>query len=268
MPDDGGYKISARYAAVAPECVERIIAEESRKYKRAAEVDRAVRNRLYQITGAYSRPGAAQKAFERTLADRLAELDSNMGEAETLRWCTECLAAHTSTRERLPNIVDFYCYIQTICAGARIVADYGCGLNPFALPMWKPIGLTRYMAYDVDTRLILHTNALLSRMGLPEAAQPFDLAARTPTEPADTALLLKLLPVLEAQRSGRGIEVLKAISSPIKVVSFPVVGLSGTDRARRIDGTAARFEYAALDAGFVIHESRRIGSEILYVIIT
>ncbi|MDR1599560.1 MAG: hypothetical protein LBS11_06790 [Oscillospiraceae bacterium] len=264
VPEDGiaGYIPSGKYANVCRACVDRIVAEESRRHKNARDRDRAVRNRLYQITGAYSRHGAAARAFERGLDDKLRGLDP----ANPAGWRADCLAEHASTRERLPALMEFYGYIKDICSSAAVVADYGCGLNPFALPLWKPDGLTRYEAYDADTRCVDYANALFRRMGLPEAARALDLVAETPRTTADAALLLKLLPVLDMQRVGRGLELLRDVASPIKVVSFPLAGLSGTDRARRIGGTAARFERDAVEAGLTVVESRRVGSEMVFVI--
>ncbi|MDR0396381.1 MAG: hypothetical protein LBH66_03670 [Oscillospiraceae bacterium] len=262
--DDGadGYTPSSKYACVYPPCVERIAAEEGRRHKSARDRDRAVRNRLYQITGAYSRTGQAARQFERGLEDRLRALD----DSDPIEWCADSLRAHASTRERLGVLVEFYGFIGSVCSRASTIADYGCGLNPFALPLWKPAGLTRCDAYDADTRSIGYANALFRRMGLPESARACDLAVDTPRGVTDAALLLKLLPVLDMQISGRGIELLRQIASPVKIVSFPLSGLSGTERARRIGGTAARFERDAAESGIMISESRRVGTEMVYVI--
>ncbi|MDR2656664.1 MAG: hypothetical protein LBB86_02415 [Oscillospiraceae bacterium] len=267
MSDTGaGYTPSAKYASVYAPCVDRIFEEERRKHKNARDCERAVRNRLYQITGAYAPSGSAARIFERGMDERLDSLRGVDNYASALEWCAHFLAAHASTRERLPVLKAFYDYIGDICAGARIVADYGCGVNPFALPLWRRSDMIRYDAYDVDTRSIGYANALFRRIGLPEAAQASDLAVETPPAASDAALLLKLLPVLDMQRDGRGIQLLREIQSPVKIVSFPLSGLSGTNRARRIDGTAARFERVAMEAGIAIRESRRIWSEMVYVI--
>ncbi|GHU69233.1 16S rRNA methyltransferase [Clostridia bacterium] len=273
--DDSGYTPSAKYSSVYPACVERIAAEESHKHKNTRDRERAVRNRLYQITGAYAAQGSAARSFERSLDGRLSALSSFMDESSfgsltdesaLLSWCADSLAAHTSTRERLSVLVEFYGFLKDTCADAKTIADYGCGLNPFALPLWKPSGLVRYDAYDVDMRSVEYANALFRRLGLPESAAACDLVAETPAGSTDAALLLKLLPVLDMQRAGRGIELLRQVSSHIKVVSYPLSGLSGTQRARRIDGTAARFEREAAAAGIAIAHSRRIGSEMVYVV--
>ncbi|MDR1263747.1 MAG: hypothetical protein LBK46_09715, partial [Oscillospiraceae bacterium] len=120
MTDIGaGYTPSAKYASVYAPCVERVFEEERRKHKNARDCERAVRNRLYQITGAYAPSGSAARVFERGMdeqLDLLCEVDDG---ASALEWCAHFLAAHASTRERLPVLKTFYEYIGDICSGAR-----------------------------------------------------------------------------------------------------------------------------------------------------
>jgi 16S rRNA (guanine(1405)-N(7))-methyltransferase len=67
----------------------------------------------------------------------------------------------------------------------------------------------------------------LGLAGVAGRAWVCDLATQPPSEQADLALALKLLPVLEQIERGAGLRLLQALDAPFVLVSFPAQSLGG-----------------------------------------
>ena len=254
-----------KYQNLYEPLIQRVFSEEKHK----KDPEKAAKTRLHQLYGAYSQGNAYKKA----------EALLGSGSQSTSR---AILALHASTRERLPFLTEFYEFIAAhtlanaaVCAGgSRIIADYGCGFNPFALPLMPPelvSKLEAYHAFDID----LHTKSLLNRFfqlhGLPPCAECADLAVETPClseTGVDIAFFLKLLPVLEAQREGRGYELVRATNAKFAVISYPLKSLSGREKGMQKNYSEA-FEKALQTgkfAGLVPIAEKRVGNELVYIL--
>jgi len=251
-----------RYAHIHPDVIERVVRDESPKYRKESDRRRAVRNRLHIMFGAY----ADDKLLNRLLREFTPDISVEV--FDTLRM--QALRSHLSTRERAEAVRPMYDFILKNVDPPATIADLGCGLNPFELPEWQPPTLLRYDAYDIDLRVVELTNRLLKRMGLPQSAYPLDLAVRTPGHPVDVALALKLIPVLDAQRPGRGIELLIEMPARIVVASYPLGGMSDSISRDKLRSAKERNYSAQLEAGvsgvFEIVAKDIIGDELVYIL--
>ena len=85
-------RASKNYAGVCPDMLERVLREGFARHKKPKDAEKAAREKLHGITGAFMSPAECVRAA--------AALERwTPGDDETL---TEALSQHASTRERLP----------------------------------------------------------------------------------------------------------------------------------------------------------------------
>jgi len=185
----------------------------------AKQALKRAKRKLHQISGAYITPANQWRIDE--LLDSLA---SDAPEADFRALCRSILGFHTSTRERLPYLVETY---EKIIDGAATILDLACGLNPFALPWMNLPPDVRYTPVDMDCGLVGKINRFLRVLGRADTAQCIDLISSPPAESYDLILLLKALPCLERQERGASLHLLTKLRAPRIVVSFPNRSLGG-----------------------------------------
>lgn len=199
---------SRKYRDVCPDTVRRIWAECVQKYRREKEVEKAVREQLHGITGAFWNESEYRQAVQLAQA----------GDWEAL------LALHASTRERLPleRMDEIYNQIWSVCGAPVNVLDLACGLNPLYLSWRHPQLPIR--AVDINGQCV----EILRNCGCIQP-QLGDLLCEgsIPRERCHIALLLKVLPLLERQRHGAARRIMERIPAQFIVVSFPTRSLSG-----------------------------------------
>ena len=179
---------------------------------------------LFRSAGAYQE---SKINYDRAL-QQLRELADDA--AAFRHTCTQLLRLHTSTAERLPILDDFYRTSLADLPPIHKVLDLACGLNPLTIP-WMPFGPdTEYVAYDVYTDMMTFLAEFMALAGVRGRAEPRDLLAHPPTEPADLVLLLKTLPCLEQTDKHAAATILDAIQAPYILVSFPAQSLGGRDK--------------------------------------
>lgn len=202
---------SSRYREVDPSLVERLATEELPKARNPDDAVKRVKRRLHQAVGAF-RGGLTGDAAMRS---------------------------HASVRERLPFLATFYSGIWAITGTPSSVLDLGCGLNPLALPHMGLAPDARYVAIDVDERLLGVVRSFLEQSRQPHAVRSVDLVRDVPQDEVDTALMLKLVTTLDHQDPDAATRLLRGIRASHAVVSFTTRSLGGrgkgmerTNRAR------------------------------------
>ncbi|MDE2125548.1 MAG: hypothetical protein KGJ62_03075 [Armatimonadetes bacterium] len=150
------------------------------------------------------------------------------GERSTV--CRDLLQRHASTRERLPEMAQFYASIFSAVGPVHSVLDLGCGVNPAALPWMGLPSDVRYHALDARSDITSVIQAGFDAAGVHGLAEPADLLGALRCEPADVALMLKLLPALERLEPGSAIRLMRNVPAPALVVSFPTTSLGGAQR--------------------------------------
>lgn len=216
---------SRRYRWLAPDVVSRLARAELARSSTPAEATKRTKRRLHQIFGAYVsdiRPDAA-------LAD-LAAAQSPDDPAAIKPACAALLQQHASTRERLPLLDTFYRDIFAATGAPRVLLDLACGLNPLSWPWMNLAPDTRYVAYDIDRRIIQLVDGFLALCGVPHTVDVLDLAARSPVQASDVALLFKTVPCLERQQAGSARRLLAELNVRHVVVTFPTRSLGGADK--------------------------------------
>ncbi|MDO4867992.1 MAG: Rmt family 16S rRNA (guanine(1405)-N(7))-methyltransferase [Clostridia bacterium] len=209
---------SKKYRDICPDTVRRVWAECEKKYKKPKDVDKAAREALHGITGAFMTP----------------EESSQLGYDMQQWWCSKTdfslermLQRHASTRERLPlaSMDALYDRIFGITGIPRSVLDLACGINPLYL---GARGIET-LGVDISGQSVAAVNRFGEVYGMPVSAACADLLCpgAVPSRRFDMALLFKLLPLLERQRPGAAPEVLQAVNAEWLVVSFPTRTLGG-----------------------------------------
>lgn len=233
------------YRAVSPEFVRAIGARELARRPSLKAAIKATKNALHQASGAFQDAPINYDRALTLLRDALATDPSPEG-APFRAALRAVMAGHTSTRERLPILEEFFAVTLAQAPPPRRVLDVACGLNPLARP-WLGLPLsTEYVAYDIDGDQIAFLNAVFALAGWPGRAEVRDVIGSPPNAPADVALVLKTLPCLEAIDKSAPARLLDTLPAPLLLVSFPAQTLGG-----RRKGMAAHYEAhfrALLDA--------------------
>lgn len=212
---------SAKYRAVNPDLVRMIGEQELRKRRNYKEAVKATKNKLHQTVGAYWQDKPAY-------AEWLAALKAADGEPEQVRAvCQTIMGRHTSTRERLSLLPNFYATIFADLPPIHTILDLACGLNPLTIP-WMPVAPSiTYHACDVGQDQMQFLHQALPLLGVQGQTALCNLLEATPTVQADVVLLLKTLPCLEQVDATIGLRLLATIDAPVFIISFPGQSLGG-----------------------------------------
>jgi 16S rRNA (guanine(1405)-N(7))-methyltransferase len=224
---------SAKYWAVSAELVRSLAARELAARRSRKEAVKAVKNKLHQVGAAYL---DARPEYDAWLAElERAAADTPSGHASPLMphpsslssACLAIMRRHASTRERLPILVPFYAECLAGVPPPRSVLDLACGLNPLAIP-WMPLAPgASYHACDIFADMVAFVARFLELAGVPGGAAVRDLTAGAPETPADLALVLKTLPVLEQVDRDAPLRLLRGLRARHILVSFPAQSLGG-----------------------------------------
>jgi 16S rRNA (guanine(1405)-N(7))-methyltransferase len=213
---------SPRYRSVSPEVVRQIGARELAKRRNLAEAIKATKAKLHQVGGAY----LTSRQYGEWL-ETLTRAYQAGGMLALKDACRQVMAHHSSTRERLPILEQFYARVLADLPPARVVLDLACGLNPLAIP-WMPLAEDiEYYAYDLYQDMTDFLNGFLALAHVRGRAEALDVLSRCPTRHADLALLLKALPCLEQLDAGAALRLLEAVNADHLLVSFPAQSLGG-----------------------------------------
>ena len=193
-----------KYSDVCPDTIRRVIAECEGRYKKAKDMEKAVREKLHGITGAFNDLGP-------DAAEAVAAISDDAGLEAVLR-------RHASTRERLPltSMDALYAKIFGVTGAPQSILDLACGLNP--------VYLTRRFSCRAGG-----VDISKSCVSLIDEGVWGDLLCENavPKERFHIALLFKILPLLERQKSGSAMAVMNRINAEYLVVSFPTRTLGG-----------------------------------------
>jgi len=195
---------SKKYSDVCPDTIRRVISELDGRYKKAKDMEKAVREKLHGITSAFNDLGSdAAQAAASILDD--ASLEA-------------MLSRHASTRERLPLAAmdALYAQIFEATGAPRSILDLACGLNPL------------YLVHRFDCRTVGVDISKSCVSLFPEGVWGDLLCENAvPAERFHIALLFKILPLLERQKAGSAMDVMSRIDAEYLVVSFPTRTLGG-----------------------------------------
>lgn len=211
-----------RGLSIPPQTVWDLVAQEWPRHARRADALQAVRRKLHNIIAPYLGDpdyAGAHSALDAAFASGLPELV----QAECLR----LLAAHASTRERIPLLDTFYPRLWAVTGQPRTVLDLACALHPFGLPWMGLPADVRYHAYDLHQPRLDCINHFFSLQNLPPLAEQRDILLSPPEVEADVAVFFKEAHRFEQRRKGCTRGFLQALRARWVLVSLPSESLTG-----------------------------------------
>ncbi len=205
--------ISKKYRDICPDTVKRVFEAERAKYKSEKEADKAAKAHLHQITGAFMTADEIKQG--KKLLQAYAQGDEAAFE-KTLR-------LHSSTRERVEGAQMLYGRIFAAAGNPESILDLACGMNPLLLGrMGKKV-----RGMDISGGCVELVNEWAAACGWDVQAKCADLLCAPEMEKCDMALLMKLLPVLEQQKKGSAMQLLRDLPTDTACVTFPMRTLGG-----------------------------------------
>ena len=183
---------------------------------------KTVRRKLHQITAPY----LGDPDYEDATRDMQAAFKTDDPTA-VQNCCSEIMASHASTRERLRILGDFYQRLFEKCGKPGMLLDLACGLNPLS---WRWMGLpaeTCYRVYDIHAPRVAFLNEYFRLEGINGEATMADVLVTPPGETADAALLFKEAHRFEERESGCNRALWRALKVKTLYVSLPPFSLTG-----------------------------------------
>ncbi|MCE5197024.1 MAG: Rmt family 16S rRNA (guanine(1405)-N(7))-methyltransferase [Negativicutes bacterium] len=250
-------RAAKKYSGLSDELITRICQQEYPKYKKEKDLMKAIRKEIHLIYGSYLREDSLP-ASQKLLASWQPADGSPAELADQL------LQLHASTRERFPEIKEFYANLSGFLRQEDRVLDLGCGFNPCAI-YWFPAKPLSYCAYDLSHATTELLNLFFRKSGQTAyMAATADLILTTPTAQADLVFMLKLFPVLEQQKKGRAFELLSQLQASRFVVSFPTLSLSG--KRKGMEKFYSEFFLSRLPSEFCVIRSFQISNELVFLL--
>ncbi len=204
-----------------PETIRDLIDQESLRYPDTKSMQESVRQKLHQLTALYLGDPDYEKALE--------ELQGIHDKADLKVFAERILNAHTSTRERLPYIKDFYSKIFQAIGTPNSILDLACGLNPFALPWMELDSVMPYLAYDIHQPRVNLLNAFFEKATYPQAqAIQQDILVNPPIQKADVAFFFKEAHRMDQRRKGSNRILWDALQVNTLLVSLPTRDIGKT----------------------------------------
>ena len=213
----------AKYRAILPGLVEALAAEELAKGRKLKDAVKEVSSRLHKAGAAYFNAAPDYAVWKAELAGLPPDLNSPQVKA----FCLKAMMSHSSTRERLPILEDFFEITLASIAPVESVLDLACGLNPLAIP-WMPLAENaRYQGCDIFSDMADFLDQFTGRFGIKGSFESCDLTQLLFPQRAQVAFLLKTLPCLEQLDKGISPKLLDAVPADHLLISYPIRSLGG-----------------------------------------
>src|SRR6266481_6935305 len=151
---------SPKYKGVSSDLVRYIGTQEFAKGHNLKEAIKATKNKLHQVGGAYQDSAPRYRAW----LDKLKQASQTENRKELLAVCKWIMQYHSSTRERLPILEQFYSTILANLPPINSVIDVACGLHPLAIPWMSLSENVLYYAYDIYEDMIGFLNECMTLM--------------------------------------------------------------------------------------------------------
>ncbi len=215
-----------KYRAIMPDLVKNLCQKAIQNGLTGKAAVKEVRNKLYQIGGAYFK----RKVDITQARTNLAQLPKKIQASEVKQFCLEQMQAHASTAERLPIIETFFKTSLASISPIESVLDLACGLNPLALP-WMPLADDfSYQSCDIYLDMLGLIQTFFDHFIIQGRTCACNLASGIPQEHAQVGFFLKSLPCLEQLDKSIGTRLLEELRTDHILVSFPVHSLGGMNK--------------------------------------
>ncbi|MBR6089946.1 MAG: hypothetical protein IKP86_08435, partial [Anaerolineaceae bacterium] len=242
---------------IPQETVADLIRQEAASGKKPKETEKSMREKLHQIIAPYlGDPDYPQEE------QRLAEA-ALQGDGAVKDWCLGMLGVHTSSKERIPHMEEFYQTIFDRIGQPKAILDTACAFNPFAFPWMGLPKSTAYHAYDLHAPRVHLINSFFSAYGMEPLAEVRDILLDPPSEEADAAFFFKEAHRFESRKKGCNRNFW--ISLPVKtiVVTLPAENLTGQHQMR--DRQRGLIEKNTEGLGWQLEETEIAGEMIFFI---
>jgi len=178
---------------------------------------------------------------------------------KTLRFSTEIINMHRSTRER--SSVYLWLIGRLRGENARVITDLGCGFNLIAF-YYNGFIPEKYYGYEIDNAVVEFVRRFISEKNLNAKIESRD-ASETEFEDSDVCLCLKIFDALEDIERNITLKLLERIMRKTKLIvaSFSKISLSGRGRLREREW----FEKMLFSLGLKFTKETK-GNEVFYFI--
>lgn len=215
-----------KYKVISPEVVRSVLLKEISKVRDPKELVKSTRNKLHQVGSAYQEKPIPYPS----LTGELNLMSAQLADPLVQQFLQKAMAAHSSTRERLPILPLFFAETLREIAPLRSIFDLACGLNPLSIP-WMPLAPGfQYTCCDIYEDMTAFLNSFFSHFNIDGTARICDLTQNVPACNADLALVLKTIPCLEQIDKDAGRRILTQLQTPNILVSFPARSLGGKSK--------------------------------------
>lgn len=218
---------SSKYKYVCEDTIRNIGIKELSNGRRLKEAIKATKNKLHQIGGSYFYGKPKYDYWIKEL--KKAKTVDNKDTFQSIN--VEIMKHHSSTKERLGILNQFYVDIFSHLPPINSIIDIACGLNPLSIP-WMPISShnVEYIAYDIYKDLIAFLSDFMRISNFSGHAEVRDVLYNPPQIKADLAFILKIIPCFDQIDNSANSQILDKINANYIVLSFPVKSLGGKEK--------------------------------------
>jgi 16S rRNA (guanine(1405)-N(7))-methyltransferase len=224
---------SSKYKCIGVDFIRYIGIQELSRQSNLKQAIKSTKNKLHQVGGAYQRSTPRYSLW----LDELKHAKRSANKERFLDTCKWIMGYHSSTRERLLVLEQFYSTILANLPPINSIIDVACGLHPLAIPWMSLSENVLYYAYDIYEDMIGFLNECMTLMPVQGYAKTCDVIHSCPTQKVDVAFILKAIPCLEQVSKMAGLKLLETINADHLVVSFPSHSLGGKSK-----GMATNYE--------------------------
>ena len=186
------------------------------------EVEDVVRRKLHNLVAPY----LGDPDYE-DLRALIPNLPASLDAPEVKEFCLRVLNHHSSTRERIPILGEFYQRIFAHTGTPSILLDLACGLNPFALPWMNLPPSAQYLAYDLHLPRVRLIDTFFRFFGQPGVAIQQGILVQPPQTQADVIFFFKEAHRFEQRESGATRKFLEGLQATYILLSLPTETLTG-----------------------------------------
>ena len=208
-------KTSKNYKDICDKTIEKLVEQESPKYKKNKDIEQSIRTKLHLWA----------KMFFCDFNKSKKTLEN--GENTDRDFYLQVIKRHCSTTERYEFLEEFFDDILSCCGKIDSIVDIGCGFNPLAYICFAKEHAKNYFAYDIVGECIDFLNLCFKDLKKDYLAEVLDASCDTPNKSVDVAFLFKILPLLEQQKQGKAKELVNTLNAKKIVVTYPTKTLGG-----------------------------------------
>lgn len=219
-------KTSKKYRFLCEDTIRHVLQEEMRHHKTLKKALDPAKKRLHKIWAAYLGEPDYQQA-KKQLIEAFTKQDAEAIKAT----CQTILETHSSARERMDLLDNYYQNIFAITGTPQRIVDLACALHPLSFRWMGLPKSTLYHATDINQNFVDLINFYFQLEDLEPLAELRDILCNPLEIHVDLAFLFKMYHCLEIRKRGAGMDVLKSVRADWVAISFPSKNLVGQKAA-------------------------------------